>query len=77
MFEDNEISKLLSLYISHILKIVSIWYSKNEKQINTNEHLDNIYKNINNKLFNFNCNSSVNIKQFKKTLINILENNSL
>jgi hypothetical protein len=74
IFEDNEISKLLSLYITHILKIVSIWYSKNEKQINTNEHLDNIYKNINNKLFKFDYNSSVNIKQFKKTLITILEN---
>ena len=75
IFEDNEISKLLSLYITHILKIVSIWYCKNEKQINTNENLDNIYKNINNKLFKFDYNSSTNIKQFKKTLITILQNN--
>ena len=64
--KDEEISLLLKNYINHILSIIYTWYNDNSDEINKNNELDNLYKNINTKIFNFDYKNSSNISKFKK-----------
>jgi len=66
--KDEEISLLLKNYINHILSIIYTWYSDNSEEINKNNELDNLYKNINTKIFTFDYKNTSNILKFKKNV---------